>query len=764
MGRIFPLSGISNMTLPIEGRLHRRAAIALGCTSLLALLVATNVNAAWADATSASSPIIPVPTRTPTAAKTSSSAQADQPPAAVTDNRTGAPASSVESDAPMEYLQVQGIRRTAIHSPDTASLLKGALGYTQYSAGGVSSLPVLNGMADDRVATIVDGMRVASACPNHMNPAMSYIDPDSVSSAEAIAGVTPVSLGGDSTGGTVKVDRKDPLFAQSGKVLVTGHVRGDYRSNGGGSGASGTVTVANDLFSLRYTGSYSHASNYHTGGDGKQVRSTSYLSFNHAVTAGLKKDNHLLALTFGQQDIPYEGFPNQYMDMTNNRSTFVNGKYHGDYGWAMLDVRGFWQRVDHVMNMMSDKGGHSATTGMPMNTDARTAGYAIDLTLPLSTRHNLKIGSSFDHNGLNDWWPPLMGSMMMGPGTFHNINNGHRDRLGHYIEWNAQWTSRFSTQLGLRSDLVMMNTGKVAPYSWTGMMQMADIMAARKFNAASRGRTDTNFDVTATGRWHIRDDLMLEGGYARKTRSPNLYERYAWGMGTMATRMIGWFGDGNGYVGNLNLRPEIANTASMTLTWHDPKGEGWEVRLQPFYTYTEGYINVVRLASFSNGLSKLQFANHNAQSYGLNGNARYRLWDDARFGQGRLVTSFNWVRGQDMVTHSGLYHQMPVNGTIGLREAWQNWTGRVDVTLVKKKSTVDWLRNEPRTPGYALLGLGGSYRWRKLTIDASIENVLNQKYYLPLGGLSLGDYRQTNILSPLAGLGRSFNLSLTAAF
>ncbi|MEJ5156523.1 hypothetical protein WH240_15480 [Gluconobacter wancherniae] len=38
-------------------------------------------------------------------------------------------------------------------------------------------------MADDRVATIVDGMRIASACPNHMNPAMSYIDPDSVSHA-----------------------------------------------------------------------------------------------------------------------------------------------------------------------------------------------------------------------------------------------------------------------------------------------------------------------------------------------------------------------------------------------------------------------------------------------------------------------------------------------------------------------------------------------------------------------------------------------------
>ena len=663
-----------------------------------------------------------------------------------------------------EFLTVNGVRHQVTDSPDTASLFKHSLGYSTYNAGGVSSLPVLNGMADDRVATIVDGMRIASACPNHMNPAMSYIDPDSVSHAVALAGITPVSIGGDSTGGTVQVDRKDPQFAKAGKILITGHVRGDYRSNGGGSGASGTVTVANDTLSLRYTASYAHASDYQTGGKGRRVLSTSYLSFNHAVTLGLHKANHLLALTFGQQDIPYEGFPNQYMDMTNNRSTFVNGKYKGDFGWGTLEARGFWQRVSHVMDMMSDKGGHTATTGMPMNTDARTAGYALKATIPLSQKHTLTLGSGFDHNGLNDWWPPLKGSMMMGPGTFHNINNGHRDRLGHFAEWDAHWLPRFSTQLGLRSDLVMMNTGTVAPYSWTGMMGMADAMAAKRFNAASRGRTDTNFDVTATGKWEPLNSLTIEGGYARKTRSPNLYERYAWGMGSMSSRMIGWFGDGNGYVGNLNLKPEIANTLSTTIDWHDPAGQRWDLKVQPFYTYTHNYINVVRLGNFTNGLSQLQFVNHNARSYGINASGFLRLWNTPHYGHGELTGNINWVRGQDLVTHSGLYHQMPANGVVGLHETYENWTGRVEVTLVKSKTTVDWLRNEPRTPGYALMGLGGSYRWKAFTLNASIENLLNQNYYLPLGGLSLGDYAAGGILGPLQGMGRSFNLSLTAAF
>ncbi|MBB2155746.1 TonB-dependent receptor [Gluconacetobacter diazotrophicus] len=670
------------------------------------------------------------------------------------------------ADSPLSASSPGASDRAAaqLGSPDAVALFHDTPGFSAYSAGGISSLPVLNGMADDRVATVVDGVRISAGCPNHMNPAMSYIDPDSVQTATAIAGITPVSLGGDSTAGTVDVERRDPQFARKGQILVTGHVTGNYRSNGGGSGASGTVTLADDTFSLRYTASYAHAGDYHAGGGGGVVRSTDYLTFNHAMTLGMHKGNHLLALTAGQQDTPYEGFPNQYMDMTNNRSTYVNGKYDGSFDWGDLEVRGYWQRVDHVMDMLGDKGGHSPTTGMPMNTDSRMAGYTLKATIPLGPRDTLRLGSSFDHDGLNDWWPPLQGSMMMGPGTFHNVNDGHRDRLGHYAEWEAQWTHRLSTLLGFRNDLVMMNTGPVSPYSWTGMMAAADATAARAFNAMDRGRTDVNFDVTALTRWQALDSLTIEGGYARKTRSPNLYERYAWGRGAMATKMIGWFGDGNGYVGNPNLTPEIANTASITIDWHDPHGQAWDLKIQPYYTYTHHYVNVVRLAQYSNGTSLLGFVNHDAQSYGINASGSYRLWNTVRYGQGDLVGTVDWVRGQDLVTRSGLYHQMPANGMVGVHETVGNWTGRVEMTFVKSKDTVDWLRNEPRTPGYALLGLGGSYRWRYLTLNAGIDNVMNQKYYLPLGGLSLGDYDATGVLGPLKGMGRSFNVSLTGSF
>ncbi|UMM63938.1 TonB-dependent receptor [Aristophania vespae] len=674
-----------------------------------------------------------------------------------------------------ETITVTKQKKHFSQNADTTSLFRDVPGFSSYSAGGLSSLPVLNGMADDRLATYIDGIRVGADCPNHMNPAFSQIDMDSIASSKATGGITSVSEGGDSIGGSISVERKDPQFAEKGKILATGNARADWRSNGGGSGAAGSITVADDTLSLRYTASYSHASNYTAGGRGGHVASTNYLSYNHAVTAGLHHENHMLAVTFSQQSMPYQGFPNQYMDETNNRSTSVNGKYLGTFDWGNLDIRGFWKRVDHAMNMLSDKGGHSDTTGMPMNIAARSVGYSIKATIPLTTMQTLKVGSEFQHNGLNDWWPPLKGSMMMGPGTYHNLNDAHRDHLGHFIQWNSQWTSRLSTEIGMRSDVVMMNTGDVSPYNMGGMGHMMtghmmgmgdDAKAAKAFNASKRGRTDANFDATVIIRYKATNYLTIEGGYARKTRSPNLYERYSWGRSGMSSRMIGWFGDGNGYVGNLNLKPEIANIGSITFRFHDPYQQRWEFMVQPYFNHIHNYINVEKIASLANGFNQLRFVNHNAQNYGINASSRVQLWSNNRFGTGQFTTTLNWVRGQDKTTHTGLYQQMPLSGIIGLHESYGHWSGRAELTLVKAKRSVDSIRSEARTPGYALLGLGAGYSWHTLRLDIGLDNLLNQRYFLPLGGRMVTDKNHPTgtLPSPVLAMGRSVNLTLRGSF
>src|SRR6202166_2092681 len=103
-----------------------------------------------------------------------------------------------------------------VSSSDTASLLTGV---DSAQGGGVSSLPMIHGLGDDRIRTLVNGVPVAGACPMHMNPHLSYIDPANVSRIDVLPGVTPVSFGGDSIGGTILVESATPVFATANQAI-----------------------------------------------------------------------------------------------------------------------------------------------------------------------------------------------------------------------------------------------------------------------------------------------------------------------------------------------------------------------------------------------------------------------------------------------------------------------------------------------------------------------------------------------------------------
>lgn len=87
-----------------------------------------------------------------------------------------------------------------------------------YGAGGVSSLPSIRGLADDRLRIQVDVVDTIASCPNHMNPALSYVDPAAIGELKVFAGITPVSVGGDSIGGTIIAASAAPVFAEPGAV------------------------------------------------------------------------------------------------------------------------------------------------------------------------------------------------------------------------------------------------------------------------------------------------------------------------------------------------------------------------------------------------------------------------------------------------------------------------------------------------------------------------------------------------------------------
>ncbi len=644
---------------------------------------------------------------------------------------------------------------------DTAQLLKDLPGVSLYAAGGVSSLPALRGLADDRLKTLVDGIPITASCPNHMNPTFSYIDPNKVAKVEVMAGITPVSAGGDSIGGTISVESADPTFAKAGEGIHTeGRLSTTYRSTSHGITVGGNVAAATQNVSVGYDGSWAKAGDYHRGGDNNPVQTSRYQVENHALTVGVRHDQDLLVVQGGWQFSPHEGFPNQRMDLTENTSKFLNARYDGKFGWGELDARAYWRDVSHEMNFL----GRVKGTNMPMNTESDEVGYSVKATVPLNPRDTLRVGNEFQRYTLDDWWPPISAAAngMMSPNDFWNIRDGERNRVGTFAEWEAKWDSRWTTLLGVRNDTVWMDTGAVQGYSNNAMAAYG--VDASRFNAFDHARTDVNFDATALARFDWDKTHTIEGGYARKTRSPSLYERYSWSTGTMASNMNNWTGDGNGYVGNPDLNPEVAHTVSLSGDWHDSTRKVWNIKVSPYYTYVEDYIDADRYSTFTSGraFGKLRLANHDAQLYGVDISGHARLLDSPAYGQVSVRGTLGWVNGENLDTGDNLYNIMPLNGRLTLDHRLGGWSNAIEVEGAAAKNGVSHTRNEIPTPAYALLNLRTGYEWTNVALTAGIDNVFNTLYHLPLGGVDYSDYRQwgTNV----AGPGRSYMAGVTVKF
>ncbi|OEZ54201.1 vitamin B12 transporter BtuB [Janthinobacterium sp. HH103] len=648
---------------------------------------------------------------------------------------------------------------------DSALMLSSTPGYSVAAGGGVSGLPVVNGFADDRLKIRIDGMELTSACANHMNAPLSYIDPQQVQRIRLIAGVTPVSAGGDSIGGTIEVQSNAPVFARPGAGLLTqGSFAVSGRSVNNSVATSVHATAASDVLSIGYSGAYTRGHSYEDG-HGNTVLGSMFESINQAIVLAAKGDGQQLTLRAGVQHIPYQGFPNQYMDMTDNHGQFANLAYQGTFAWGVLDARAYWQQTDHEMGFFTPERKGS----MPMITHGRNTGYALMASLPTGAGE-LRLGQEWHGFRLDDYWPAVPGSMMMGPRTYLNINDGKRDRTVLFGELETRHAARWTSVLGVRGESVRMDAGDVQSYG-TNMMNMPDVMAAKAFNARSRSQRDTNIDASAQATF--TPDLASSYAFAlaRKVRSPNLYERYSWGRGSMAMTMTNWFGDGNGYVGDIDLKPETAYTAAFTADWHGGGEEGWFLRVNPYYSKVDNYIDVDVLASFhpymkmgANG-NLLRFANHDAKLYGANLAWQLPLASSARWGRFMATGNAAYTRGKRSDA-GDLYRMMPFNALLAVEHKLGAWSNRIETKIVARKDKVDVRRFEPETGGYALVNLRSSVALNKMaSLSAGVSNLFNRAYADPLGGVYLSGLKANGgALQALPAEGRSIDMGLQLKF
>ncbi len=726
------------------------------------------------------------------------------------------PSLSQAEDVAIERIQVEGQQHSALQlqqldaeqlskliaaTSDTASLLSQLAGVSINQTGAVSSLPMIRGLSDDRLRVKVDGMDLISACPNHMNPPLSYMAPSEVGKITVFAGITPVSVGGDSIGGSIITESKAPEF--NSEQGLSGEWGGYYRTNNQATGSHLKISHSSEQLFVSYNGNWSQGDNYKAAENFKtiaatgrpdhvlaldEVGSSAFKTQNHTLRLALQLADDLFDVQLSYQDMPKQLFPNQRMDLLDNQQFRINANWQQQSSWGHWQSRFYHENIAHKMDFGPDRqfwygsnamGGRpcepirfagdpagTCAAGMPMHSDATNTGLSLSAEVQKNDADIIRFGAEYQQFRLDDYWTASGGGM--GPGTFLNINNGKRDRLAVFAEHEFHLREKWLLLYGARVEQVKRNADDVTGYSSAANAPGMQVMDAARFNQSQRSNSDSNFDLTLLSRYQLTAQTTLELGVAQKMRSANLYEAYPWSYWAMAASMNNLVGDGNGYVGNVALTPEKAHTFSASINWQSANQQQ-QVRFTPYVTRVKDYIDAVAAnANWQpNQYNILQYQNQHARLMGADLSWQTQLAEH-QTGVWQLDGTLSYLDAKNTDTDSGLYNVVPWQGRISLTQRLAGWDNSLEWQLVSSKNRVSAIRNEQTTSGYGLLNLRLSHSWQQLRLDVGVENMLDKFYYLPQGGTYVGQGMTMSINGipfgiGVPGMGRTvyagFNLS-----
>jgi len=624
---------------------------------------------------------------------------------------------------------------------DTAALLEQVPGVAVVRNGPLTGIVQVRGLSGDRVRVQVDGMTITPACPNHMDPPLHYAAPSSLHTLTVLAGITPVSQGGDSIGGTVLAESAPPRFATNEHTLWFGEAASFYRSSDDGYGFNGGFGVANQNWSGAYNGSWQTADDLRFPGG--RVRDSGFEeNQQHEGRVATRTTRGLWEANAGLGRTRDAGTPALPMDMIEDDSWRLGLRHTGGYDFGELEGRIAFHRIEHLMDNYSLRPLATGTMRMfsPADSDDLSAG--LTAALPRD-RHTFCLGADFHRNAFDAYQQNATSGAQQ-----DTLNDATRMRLGSYLEWQTDWNDRWTTLIGVRNDTVWADAADVVnafPAS------AADRVA---FNARSHDFTDVNFDAMIAVHFTPNRRSSYELAFARKNRAPSLLERYLW---TPLSASAGQ-ADGRTYLGNLDLDTETSHQFAFTADWH---GDRWQLKFTPFYNFVSDYIQGTPINRLVNGQPVLQFQNQDrADLYGVDGEAHFDLTK-----QFTLRGQLSYVRGINRDNDDNLYRIAPLRGTVSLEHRWRGWRSGLEVELADRQDKVAAYNGELPTPGYALLHLRAGYTFReRLSVDLALENVFDERYANHLGGINRVLGSDVPVGSHIPGAGRFASVSVSCKF
>jgi len=635
---------------------------------------------------------------------------------------------------------------------DTASLLKRVPGANVNRNGPLTGIASYRGMFGNRINISIDGANMKEVGPNSMDPPLSHIPAPLTGKLTVHRGISPVSSGIESFGGSMHAESKKGRFSEDDSIITSGTASMGYGSVDDGHYGAILGSVANKEHKLYLSGSKEQGRDYKIKDNEKQTN-TRYDREAFTAGYGYQREGHEFGVNYSNNNTGHTGTPALPMDIDYVKG----GLYDANYSWDLGDgyqVRTniFYQKMRHWMsNTVMRSGGTAMMDAMHNRTEVEAGGIDLAVDMPLFDGI-LTVGvngdqSNHDANSSMTDTSTSNGVMGMGPNpsnmtmTTNFFNRVERDRYSVFTEWTGDITDDLILELGARYTHTWSDTGKASTSTTMSPAMNTNLQAdLAAFNSTDRKRNFNEVDLAAILRYAVSSELDVEVGVARKNRAPTYQELYLW----TNNKAVGGFADGSTYLGDLNLDHETAYQFDLGFDWHN---ENAYIAPRFFYHYVDDYIQGVATSRGMASNPVLQWSNIAAQLYGVDLEAGYTITDNWRVDAG-----LNYVRGERVNSPTGdsdLYRIAPLNGRTQLTYEQTGWMGAIEGVFYADQGDVAGYNQEQKTKGYMLLNLRGKYEpYQGVVIGTGIENVVGSKRFDHLGGYTNHDRSQGRVAMP----------------
>jgi hemoglobin/transferrin/lactoferrin receptor protein len=624
---------------------------------------------------------------------------------AVSVTAKGYTADDVETPLSTLALDRNELWRRGAQNPGDA--LRGEPGLAVASDGAQGQNPVIRGLKKESVVLMVDGMRLNSAQPQ--GGIASFMTMGLADRLEVVKGPASVLYGTGALGGAINVLLPQARFSAPNDFRLSA----THDSSSGSTRSTGVGNISQDDHALMVGVSIARNGDYDAPGG--RVALTGYDSESIIGQYRFRINNtQQLRLSMQQQtdtDVWYPGSKkphavnpavvgNTIIHSPRQERRLLEAGYSRKGGGAQplnLDVRVYRQDVERTIWAWSDL--QVAEKSKTLVTFA-TEGLDARADWAFAAQHLLSFGTNVWRMGAS----PERSLAAAPAGSALNRNDpfadGRINAWGVYVQDDMRF-GKLNVLAGLRHDNVKGRAASINNGATTTGLDRSD--------SALSGSLGMIYEVSAA--------LRPFANLSRAFRAGEMRERFE-----SSPR-----GDGYHYLGNPQIKPEIATQLELGL-----KGttSALDYRLAAYRNHITDYITGRITGATSGGLPVKQTENLGRVTLtGLEAQGRWRIMREHWLNAG-----YSRVRGENKDLNEALF-QMPAD-EVSL--GWEagvgaGWTADTTLRLVARQERVATAfarGTENTTPGFGTLNIGATWRYQKdQSLRFAMKNLADKAYH-----------------------------------